>query len=346
MAEVNIATNIWTALVADTLAGRQDILNPAYKLFEQDQNILGAKAGKFNWILNASMLKSMNNITNTTTLTSNSIAQKEMEGIIIRRGDSFAETNVRRLLSGDNQLNLALAQELTGVIASQVADDLASTLTGAFASATATPLIIDLSTIVGNGSMITDANIPNIISGAYPNMNRSVMTTLICHPDVYDNITANIAKGYQIQDYIIGNLTLPRIKGLNIVYNAQLCKKLPAVEAVVGVAANGETPAIEAVVGKPERYTSYLCADNAFGYNLQRPMEIYTSFDEKVGGGTHNVTYYANYAVAPKNTIWEGSNESPSKAALETSTNWSWGYHDIQKVPLRQIVSTITPVTK
>lgn len=328
MAEVNIATNIWTALVADTLAGRQDILNPAYKLFEQDQNILGAKAGKFNWILNASMLKSMNNITNTTTLTSNSIAQKEMEGIIIRRGDSFAETNVRRLLSGDNQLNLAVAQELTGVIASQVADDLASTLTGAFASATATPLIIDLSTIVGNGSMITDANIPNIISGAYPNMNRSVMTTLICHPDVYDNITANIAKGYQIQDYIIGNLTLPRIKGLNIVYNAQLCKKTAG--------ANGD----------PDTYTSYLCADNAFGYNLQRPMEIYTSFDEKIGGGTHNVTYYANYAVAPKNTIWEGSNESPSKAALETSTNWSWGYHDIQKVPLRQIVSTITPVTE
>ena len=325
---VNINTDIWATLKSDTLANTQNILNDAYNLFEQDGTLLGKELGSFKWVLDGALMHTMQNVADdTTNLSTSKIAQKSLQGIVIRRGDSFVETGLRQLLTGD-KLNMAVATDLMTNLALQIGRDLASTIKGGFAGTNASSVKVNLSTNVGDTAMLTHKNIPEIITNAYPNLNPGVVKTLIVHSDVYNNIRANLTTGFSIQDQIINNMKIPTLLDINIISNNQICTKTAGVDDA------------------PDTYTSYMCWDKAFSLNFQRPMDLYREFYPKLGGGTNEVTFYQHFAVAPKNLSWIGvTTGSPTTAMLETAGNWSWLFHDAEQVPIRQITSTIVPTT-
>lgn len=323
---VNIQTDVWAALVSDTLSNVQNIMNVGYNLFEDTGSIAGKELGSFNWVLDASLGGDMENVaTDDTELTPTKIAQKALHGIVLRRGKTIKETGLRKLLTGEG-LNTAIAMDLMNYLALQMAKDLASTLKGGFAGTNASNVIIDLSDNVGDTAMLTHDQFPTIISTAYPNLNPGVVKTLIVHSDVYNNIRANLTQGFTIQDTIINNLKIPNLLGLNIISNNQLCAKTAGAD------------------GAPDTYTSYMCWDKAFMRDMQRPMDLYRDFYPKIGGGTTEISFYENFAIAPKNLSWKTAPAgSPSRTALETGANWEWLAHDYEQVPIRQIVSTIVP---
>lgn len=313
-----VPQDFWKPMMMETLRSKQDILNTDLNLFEQDTQNLGAVGSSFQWLNLESIGGAMENIEEGTAVSPSALDQEKTTGIVIGRGAGYKETEVRKIYTGDGQLDAQIAMNMAIDIRRTMATDLKATLDGGFGAATATPLVNDISSDALSDCILDQDILLDIVAEEWPNAAPGHAKYLIVHPDVYNSLRKQITTGYDIQDQIIQNFRLPSLGGINLIYSTQLCDKDTGV------------------------YTSYLVTEKAFNMNITRPMTLYRDFDPSTGAGTNNVYYYAWYAIAPKNLSWTGTlTASPTKAELEDTASWAWKYHDVEQVPIRQIKSKI-----
>lgn len=326
MAQVIIPNNLFSPLVFDELNLNDVILNPSMGVTAIGGNSNYMKGGEiFTWRLSENLGTDWADIIDETTeVTAEYLDQLAIKGISLEVGKGWAESEHNKVLIGGDTINPEIARNLAKAVNAGVQSKLVSAIKGAFAAASASDFIVDVS---GTGSgILTDNGLVDIKADKYPNKQDMYLQTLIVHSKVYANLKKTWKMEYlntQSGAEVAQTQGIPNLFGLKVIQSDNLC-----------------TPIIADGVTK---YPSYLCAPGAFMVDFTRDPKLTSFVNPKKGAITTEWYTYMSFYASFHAASWKGATGAgtPTNVALATGANWEMKYYDKENVKAIQILSIL-----
>lgn len=321
MATVIIPNDQYSLVMLDEMGKLNNIIDPSNGLISlggAPQVMSGGKT--FTWRLQEALSGSYVDITaETTSLTPTSLDQAGIVGVQQHIGKAWFTAKFNDVLIGSDTVRPAIIRDVANLAAQEAQARLAACVKGAFASASASPFINDVSA-VGDGTL-TFTNIVDTIAAKYPEKMEGFLTHIVMHPLQFAELLQGQAIEYKNTEYgasVSTNGGLPFFAGLRVVTNSVMCA--PIVE-------DGKT-----------KYPSFIVAPKAFNVDYQRSLELKVQEDILKGGGSVNyASYFALFTSFHAGSWIAADGTATTIANLATGTNWEMKYFDTQNVKATMI---------
>lgn len=289
-------------------------------LVAEDINAQVSQSGEYFTIPFQENLSNIGNsvrVTTSTTITPQTLGDKEEVGVVCHIGQGIKEQVLNDILRGAEGLRQA-ANQIVPYTVNEFQRYLVSATKGAFAADG--PLfgthVVDKSGI-GDGTISTSF----IIDAAQETLGEDGMDfdALIMHSKIFADLQkvgliTYVNAGTFGQNLLVSG-DIPTVLGKRVMVNDTLCAKDSA-----------------------DKYPVYLSGGRPWylGYQRQQ-LRIYQDFNPAIGGGQNETYWYADFVPHIRGLKWNVSTINPTTTNLETGTNWTKVWTD-ENIKLAQLL--------
>jgi hypothetical protein len=298
-----ITPNLWTPFVQEGLKKTQNLISMG--LVEVDTNSPVSESGQY---LNLayqqplSLIKSVQRITTSTTLTPTANNDMQEIGVVCHVGDAYYEPAVATLERGFDGI-AAIGSQISEVALLGIQDYLVSVAKGQFA--TGGVLATTHTHNPAGGALTVDAIVDGVEEVYDENLDS--VTSILMHSAKFAGfLKDNLVTYVDAADFgadILYTGKIPTILGKRVLLNNTLCASF--------------------VDGGATKYPTYLTMGQPWYLGYQQTLRVKTDEDILTGGGKNIIAWYADFLPHIKGVSYTSGGANPTTGTLETIGNWT-----------------------